>query len=125
MAESYGGKKWDLLLPESAYTEPDSVPAEGFGTNYMFPHPLPADGMDAANALRATPFIDELILSFALDGVKSIALGATPRTDVLSISLSATDYVGHRYGPDSREMHDQLLRLDRVLGSFLDSLYKL
>jgi predicted AlkP superfamily pyrophosphatase or phosphodiesterase len=39
------------------------------------------------------------------------------------VSLSATDAVGHKYGPDSREMHDQILRLDRSLGAFLDSLY--
>src|SRR5207248_381733 len=51
--------------------------------------------------------------------------GARGHTDLLSISLSATDLVGHRWGPDSREMHDQILRLDRVLGTFLDSLYKL
>jgi arylsulfatase A-like enzyme len=43
----------------------------------------------------------------------------------MAISLSATDYVGHRYGPDSREQHDNVLRLDRALGAFIDSLYKL
>ena len=44
---------------------------------------------------------------------------------ILAISLSATDYIGHKYGPDSREIHDQILRLDRTLGRFLDSLYTL
>jgi arylsulfatase A-like enzyme len=38
------------------------------------------------------------------------------------VGLSATDYIGHRWGPDSREIHDQLLRLDHWLGWFLDSL---
>ena len=41
------------------------------------------------------------------------------------MSLSSTDEVGHKYGPDSREIHDQILRLDRYLATFLDSLYKL
>ncbi len=41
---------------------------------------------------------------------------------MLAISLSTTDYIGHEFGPDSRELHDQLLRLDRTLGWFLDSL---
>jgi predicted AlkP superfamily pyrophosphatase or phosphodiesterase len=51
-------------------------------------------------------------------------LGASPtRTDLLTISLSATDVIGHRFGPDSRESHDQVLRVDRVIGRFLDSLY--
>jgi arylsulfatase A-like enzyme len=46
-------------------------------------------------------------------------------TDVLAVSLSATDAVGHRFGPDSREMHDQVVRLDRALGAFLDTLFTL
>jgi predicted AlkP superfamily pyrophosphatase or phosphodiesterase len=125
MPESYAGKSWTLLLPESAYPEPDSVPIEGNGVNFMFPHLLPADPLDAASAIRGTPFIDPVILAFALHGVQSMSLGKGPQTDVLAVSLSGTDYVGHRYGPDSREMHDQMLRLDRALGAFLDSLYKL
>jgi arylsulfatase A-like enzyme len=52
-------------------------------------------------------------------------LGTGSSTDLLSMSLSATDVIGHNYGPDSREMHDQVLRLDRALGRFLDSLYTL
>jgi hypothetical protein len=124
MPESYGGKKWTLLLPEKSYAEADSVPIEGNGVNFLFPHLLPEDGLDAANALRGTPFIDEVILAFALHGVQSMSLGKGPQTDVLAVSLSGTDYIGHRYGPDSREMHDQMLRLDRSLGRFLDSLYK-
>jgi arylsulfatase A-like enzyme len=42
--------------------------------------------------------------------------------DVLSVSLSTTDAIGHDFGPDSREIHDHLVRLDRWLGAFLDSL---
>jgi arylsulfatase A-like enzyme len=44
---------------------------------------------------------------------------------MLAISLSTTDAIGHQFGPDSREIHDQILRLDRALGVFLDSLFKL
>jgi predicted AlkP superfamily pyrophosphatase or phosphodiesterase len=68
--------------------------------------------------------MDSLTLAFALEGTRRLALGATDgRTDLLAVSLSTTDAVGHRYGPDSREIHDQLLRLDRYLGAFLDSLF--
>ena len=42
---------------------------------------------------------------------------------MLNISLSTTDAVGHRYGPDSKELHDQILQVDRYLGAFLDSLF--
>ena len=121
---SFASKHWDLLLPASAYPEPDSVEAEG-GRGFTFPHILPDDPESATNIVRATPFIDDITLSFALHGVQSLALGASPHTDVLSISLSATDYIGHRYGPDSREIHDQVVRVDRTLGAFLDSLYRM
>jgi predicted AlkP superfamily pyrophosphatase or phosphodiesterase len=50
-------------------------------------------------------------------------LGVGPQTDLLAVSLSSTDAVGHSYGPDSREIHDQILRLDRTLGAFFDSLF--
>lgn len=69
--------------------------------------------------------MDELTLDFALAGVNALELGTGPQTDVLAISLSTTDAVGHRYGPDSRELHDQILRLDRSLGAFLDSLFRI
>jgi predicted AlkP superfamily pyrophosphatase or phosphodiesterase len=69
--------------------------------------------------------MDEVTLDFALAGVEALRLGRGPATDVVALSLSATDHIGHRYGPDSREIHDQILRLDRALGAFLDSLYRL
>jgi predicted AlkP superfamily pyrophosphatase or phosphodiesterase len=67
--------------------------------------------------------MDQITLSAALAGVRAMKLGAGPHTDVLAISLSTTDAVGHGFGPDSREQHDQIVRLDRYLGAFLDSLY--
>ena len=124
-AFNYGGKSWTLLLPESAYPERDSVPEESNGEGFTFPHPLPADGGEAASLVRATPFIDDLVVSFALDGVSKMKLGTGPGTDLLALSLSATDVIGHRFGPDSREIHDQVLRVDRAIGTLLDSLYKL
>ena len=126
VAAPYAGKPWTLLLPDSAYHEPDSVAIESSGKQFTFPHPLPDDTFDAANLVRGTPFIDDIVASFALTGVSAMQLGgSTTRTDLLTISLSATDVIGHRFGPDSREIHDQVLRVDRVVGRFLDSLYKL
>jgi hypothetical protein len=55
--------------------------------------------------------------------VRTLRLGTGPETDILAVSLSTTDAIGHKYGPDSREMHDQILRLDRYLGTFFDSLF--
>jgi predicted AlkP superfamily pyrophosphatase or phosphodiesterase len=119
----YAGTTWRPLLPDSAYREPDSVRAENGGKDYVFPHVLPTDPRRLADEIRSVPTMDSLILAAALDGLRTLDLGRGPQTDVLAISLSTTDAVGHRYGPDSKEQHDQILRLDRFLGAFFDSLY--
>lgn len=120
----YAGRRWDLLLPDSAYSEPDSVDIESGSRANTFPYQLPADMFDAVNLVRGTPFIDDIVATFALHGIRARELGASPsRTDLVNLSLSATDVIGHGFGPDSREIHDQVLRVDRVIGTFLDSLY--
>jgi predicted AlkP superfamily pyrophosphatase or phosphodiesterase len=125
LPQRYADRRWTLLLPDSAYRERDSVVAEAGGGEIAFPHPLPVDSLEAASLVRATPFIDEVVVAFALHGMQALALGTGPETDVLALSLSSTDYVGHRFGPDSREMHDQVLRVDRTVGVLLDSIYRL
>ena len=125
LPQQYAGREWTLLLPEKEYPEADSVPLENGGRNYTFPHRFPSDSSVAARALAAFPMMDEVTLQAALSGVEALQLGRGPQTDLLAVSLSTTDAVGHAYGPDSREIHDQILRLDRYLGAFLDSLFKL
>ncbi len=124
-AAALAGSTWQLLLPDSAYQEPDSEPFENAGTGFTFPHPLPSTADSANRSIGNYPWMDSLTLAFALDGVHAVQLGRRDGPDLLSISLSTTDIVGHAYGPDSRELHDQLLRLDRYLGWFLDSLARL
>lgn len=124
-ARRFAGRVWTPLLPESAYPEPDSVPIEGNGRFFQFPYALSASPDTASRQLPSTPFLDEATAGLALAGLEALALGKGPHTDVLAVSFSATDLIGHRWGPDSRELHDQILRLDRTIGAFLDSLYKL
>jgi predicted AlkP superfamily pyrophosphatase or phosphodiesterase len=123
--QAYAGRTWSLLLADSAYREPDSVSAEMGGRNFTFPHRLTDDPVDVGSEIRITPYMDDLTVQFALHGVNAMQLGTGPHTDLLAMSLSATDVIGHNYGPDSREMHDQVLRVDRTIGLFLDSLYAL
>jgi predicted AlkP superfamily pyrophosphatase or phosphodiesterase len=123
LPRAQAGQVWTPLLPASAYAEPDDVPAEAGGVNNTFPHPIPRDPALAAASLGQYPVMDQITLGLAMAGLRAMDLGRGPATDVLAISLSTTDAVGHRYGPDSREIHDQVLRLDRWLGAFLDSLY--
>ena len=126
LPQSYAGRQWELLLPVAAYAEPDTVAVESGGTDFVFPHPFPTDPELSAAAFGNYPMMDDITLQLALHGLAARELGANPgRIDLLAISLSTTDAVGHRYGPDSRELHDQVVRLDRYLGVFLDSLYRL
>ncbi|MGH7615670.1 MAG: alkaline phosphatase family protein, partial [Gemmatimonadaceae bacterium] len=123
--QSYAGKVWDLLLPANRYPEPDDVPQENFGGASTMPHGFPEDPVQAARLFTEFPAMDSLIAQCALSGVTGMDLGRGPQTDILAISFSTTDAVGHRFGPDSRELHDQIVRLDRYFGLFVDSLYKL
>lgn len=123
--QSYAGATWNLLQPAASYRMPDSVATENNGADYTFPHRLPADSARAARELREFPMMDEVTLAFALEGVRTLGIGAGPATDLLSVSLSTSDAVGHRFGPNSREYEDQLLRVDRSLGAFLDTLFAL
>jgi hypothetical protein len=121
-AAKLAGRSWTLARPESSYPEPDDMPYENGGRDVTFPHRFPVDTASAEGAVGASPWADSLTLDVALEGVRALQLGRRAGTDLLVVSLSATDYVGHRYGPDSRELRDQLLRLDGWLGAFLDSL---
>jgi predicted AlkP superfamily pyrophosphatase or phosphodiesterase len=119
------GRAWNLLLPESGYPEPDSVVGEPRADG-VFPHVVPVDSQRLATGAQNTPWMDSLTLALAWRGVRAMGLGgADDRTDLLAISLSSTDAIGHRWGPDSRELHDQVLRVDLWLGQFLDSLFAL
>jgi predicted AlkP superfamily pyrophosphatase or phosphodiesterase len=125
IAQGYAGAEWRLSRDSSTYAEPDSVPFEKNGRDFMFPHPYPTDTLGAAGYIAATPAMDSITALFALEGLRQLDLGQGPQTDILAVSFSATDYIGHAYGPDSREAHENEIRLDETLGWFLDSLYRL
>ena len=73
-------------------------------------------------AFRASPEFDGAVLAIAAGLVQELRLGRDAAPDVLSVGLSATDYVGHGFGSGGAEMCLQLLSLDRDLGSFLNVL---
>jgi hypothetical protein len=119
----FAGRQWNLLNPADKYAEPDDQAYESGGREPSFPHTLPADGSRVQSAIVRNPLLDSLTLSAVLHGVQALKIGQHPgHTDYLSFSLSTLDAVGHAWGPDSRELHDHLLWLDRYLGAFFDSL---
>src|ERR1017187_5155763 len=73
------------------------------------------DNAKLFTALEATPFGNELIEAFTERALGAEQLGAREFTDVLTVSFSSNDYVGHSYGPDSPEVHEMALATDRLL----------
>jgi arylsulfatase A-like enzyme len=81
-----------------------------------------ADGADYYDVVGATPFANDYEFDFARELVTHEKLGNGAATDLLVVSLSANDILGHKVGPDSREMHAMALALDRQLADFFDFL---
>ena len=77
-----------------------------------------------ARAFRVSPELDASILVLAQSMIEDQKLGKGPATDIISIGLSATDYVGHAYGSQGAEMCIQIASLDRELGAFFERLDK-
>ncbi len=119
----YRGRDWGLLDHPSSYDGEDDRPYEKPYKHLgrTFPHPLEgAKDSDFFGALRYTPFCDEMTVAFVKELVQREHVGGGPATDLLAISLSATDYIGHAFGPYSVEAEDNLRRLDRTLADLLD-----
>ena len=123
-----GGKKADLAMWY------DKKTGRFITSSYYGKLPNWADDWNAENeviekrrkSIRKHPHLDQLTLSLVRRAIEALDLGADDVADLLMVSLSATDLIGHTWGPFSDEMSDQLKRLDRELGSFLDFLdYKI
>lgn len=127
IARRYAGRPWTLLLAERAYPEPDDQPwedPEHAFAEKTFPHQWHADSTRSMHAFPNRPEMDSLTLAFALAGAEALELGRPGTTDLLAVSLSTLDAVGHTFGPSSREVHDMVLRLDRYLGWFLERVFR-
>ena len=97
-------------------------PGDKYAGREWMTHKMPAAGPGLYLEMEATPYGNELIQQFALRALTAEKLGATTgKVDLLTVSYSANDYVGHRYGPDSPEVHDMALRVDKLVGELLQA----
>ncbi len=99
----------------------DENPYEGeIGGSTAFPFNLPAlvAGGAPPSLLNITPFGDQLLLELAIAAIEGEGLGRGPVPDILSVGLSATDAIGHSFGPGSKQMQDHIIRLDGYLADF-------
>lgn len=124
--ERYAGKKWERLIDDpklyDRYAGPDKVEGESDRKDIVFPHLIPSDPAALHKSFSVFPYADDMTLSATLEAIKAYNLGGGPAIDLLAIGFSATDVIGHTYGPDSHEILDQLLRLDQTLGTLFQEL---
>jgi hypothetical protein len=121
------GKTWALSLPEKAYWYDEkalgAVPPGGW--DLTFPHPLRGKSgvsetdPDFYNQWASSPYADTALTELAEKAVDELNLGKAAGTDFLAVGYSTVDYVGHEFGPRSREIQDVLIRLDKDLGNLL------
>jgi len=119
VVDSYAGKQWTTVLPLSS---PAYHAQEVDG---QFPHEMPNQpGRQLNSAVYGSPFGDELLEALAETAVRSNHLGENEHNapDLLAVGFSSNDAVGHAYGPDSPEIADEQVRLDRTLGRLVDVL---
>ncbi|MDZ7897422.1 MAG: alkaline phosphatase PafA [Arcicella sp.] len=128
MPQKYMAEGWKTLLPIEQYTEStaDNQPYEAKLSGEKtptFPHELAAQsGVNLLEAIRTTPFGNTLTKDFALAAIQNENLGKSLKTDFLTVSFSSPDYVGHSFGPNSIEIEDTYLRLDKDIAEILTGL---
>lgn len=128
-AKKYLNQKWDTYYKIKTYTESidDDNAFEGTFKGEkapVFPHDLEklAKENGEYDILKATPFGNSIVVDFAKEAIKSEKLGKGDFTDFLAISFSSTDYVGHQFGVDSKEIEDTYIRLDKDIADFINYL---
>ena len=123
LPEFYMKQPWKPLFPISTYhqstSDSNAFEAKMPGGDMMFPHDFVASGNHRYEAFRTSPAACTYTFETAKAAIVGEKLGADEITDFLAISLSSPDYIGHTFGPNSIEVEDTYLRLDRDLETFL------
>jgi predicted AlkP superfamily pyrophosphatase or phosphodiesterase len=125
--ENEFGRVWTRTLPVGSYLfEHPAVGAASTVTTADFPHAL-GGGAASPDPLfywrwQSSPFADDYLASMALDVAGQLRLGQGDTTDVVAVGFSVLDKVGHDFGPNSHEIQDVLVRLDRTLATLFAGL---
>ncbi|WP_316738097.1 alkaline phosphatase PafA [Pedobacter aquatilis] len=124
LANKFYAKNWETLYPINTYTSSTADEKDYEGKNSTFPHLLTQNIDKNFDAIRSTPYGNTITLDLAKLAILSEDLGQDNITDFLAVSCSSTDYVGHAYGPNSVELEDTYLRLDKDFEDFFNYLDK-
>jgi predicted AlkP superfamily pyrophosphatase or phosphodiesterase len=131
LAERWYGKSWTRRRPGldyETYSGPDDVKGENAtnGRTTTFPHKMTGGKnmlqKEYYDALANSPMGNELLLAFAKSCIRAEQLGADDEPDLLVVSFSSNDLIGHTFGPDSQEVLDVTLRSDEIVADLLEHL---
>lgn len=127
MADSFLTQDWTLsnpLINNTIATKDDMSYEENLpGLNYhVFPYQLSSIKTGKYKSFKYTPYGMSYTFAFAKKAIAEERLGNGPTTDLLTLSISSTDYIGHIFGPNSLEILDAYYRLDAELAAFLNYL---
>ncbi len=127
IVDKYYENGWNTLYPINTYTQStadekdyENKPFDKDQTK--FPYALKQFVGKKYGSIATTPFGNSMTFDMAKAALDNEQLGKGAETDMLCVSLSSTDYVGHSFGPNSIETEDTYLRLDKDLGDFLSYL---
>jgi predicted AlkP superfamily pyrophosphatase or phosphodiesterase len=128
LADSWFEREWKHFrddLDYRKYSGPDDVEGEGKGSKQgiVFPHPMNAGVKKLSKAyfeaLFNSPYGNDFLFELTKTAIKEEQLGQDEIPDLLVVSFSSNDAIGHTWGPDSQEVLDCTLRSDKMLGEFL------
>ncbi|HKB05258.1 MAG TPA: alkaline phosphatase family protein [Gemmataceae bacterium] len=128
IADRWFEKDWSRFVPDLDYVRysgPDDVAGEGRGSRQgrTFPHRtdggLKRPGKAYYEALYNSPYGNDFLLELVKTAIVAEKLGQHDVPDLLAVSFSSNDIVGHTWGPDSQEVLDVTLRSDRLMADFL------
>ena len=124
LVDKYYEKGWTTLYPINTYLQStaDQKPYENKGVGTGFPYELKKYIGKNYGVISSTPYGNSFTIEMAKAAIEEEKLGADAITDMLTVSFSSTDYIGHGYGPNSIEQEDDFYRLDKDLGDFLNYL---
>jgi predicted AlkP superfamily pyrophosphatase or phosphodiesterase len=124
--DKYFNTAWTTLLPIEKYTE-STADDQSFETKItgetkaVFPHNYLNNKTNFYELIKNTPYGNTLTKDFAMAAFENEQLGLGKLTDFLAISFSTPDYAGHAYGPNSVELEDIYIRLDKDLEEMLNT----
>lgn len=126
LPDAYLKQNWNTLYPIASYVQStvDVRPYEGRlpGEDNSFPHQTDTISTGRYESFRQTPYGNTYTFDLAKAAIENEKLGKSGVTDFLALSFSSPDYIGHTFGPNSIEIEDTYLRLDREVAAFLKHL---